>query len=99
MQMLVSTSPKLTISSVSSPFHSSLSFFTCPGPHVCVLSHIRFLIINPKTIADMNRIADRVSFGEGHGTGTGVGDPVEVSALASCFTARDGAPLMIGSVC
>jgi acyl transferase domain-containing protein len=35
---------------------------------------------------------------ECHGTGTAVGDPIEVDGLASCFKPRDGAPLMIGSV-
>ncbi|RYP54379.1 hypothetical protein DL768_000796 [Monosporascus sp. mg162] len=35
---------------------------------------------------------------ECHGTGTAVGDPIEVDALASCFKPREGLPLMIGSV-
>jgi acyl transferase domain-containing protein len=35
---------------------------------------------------------------EYHGTGTAVGDPIEVDGLASCFKARDGHPLIIGSV-
>ncbi|RYP19809.1 hypothetical protein DL765_003155 [Monosporascus sp. GIB2] len=34
---------------------------------------------------------------ECHGTGTSVGDPIEVDALASCFCPRDGEPLRIGS--
>ncbi|KAI1377698.1 polyketide synthase-like protein [Hypoxylon crocopeplum] len=35
---------------------------------------------------------------ECHGTGTAVGDPIEVDGLASCFTPREGPPLIIGSV-
>lgn len=35
---------------------------------------------------------------ECHGTGTAVGDVVEVNALKRCFCPRDGPPLMIGSV-
>ncbi|KAI1873001.1 uncharacterized protein JN550_003875 [Neoarthrinium moseri] len=35
---------------------------------------------------------------ECHGTGTAVGDPIEVDALASCFTPRYRTPLLIGSV-
>jgi acyl transferase domain-containing protein len=35
---------------------------------------------------------------ECHGTGTPVGDPIEVNAVGSCFSPRQGAPLLIGSV-
>jgi len=35
---------------------------------------------------------------ECHGTGTPVGDPIEVNAVGSCFAPREGAPLLIGSV-
>ncbi|KAI1101334.1 putative polyketide synthase [Jackrogersella minutella] len=35
---------------------------------------------------------------ECHGTGTSIGDKIEVDALGRCFSPRDGAPLMIGSV-
>ncbi|KAI1465640.1 polyketide synthase-like protein [Daldinia caldariorum] len=35
---------------------------------------------------------------ECHGTGTAVGDPIELDALASCFSPRMGTPLIIGSV-
>ncbi|KAK3934856.1 thiolase-like protein [Diplogelasinospora grovesii] len=35
---------------------------------------------------------------ECHGTGTPVGDPIEVDALSRCFRPRAGSPLLIGSV-
>lgn len=35
---------------------------------------------------------------ECHGTGTPVGDPIEVEALSRCFQPRSGAPILIGSV-
>ncbi|PHH90746.1 hypothetical protein CDD83_2742 [Cordyceps sp. RAO-2017] len=35
---------------------------------------------------------------ECHGTGTPVGDPIEVDGLASCFAGREGEAVMIGSV-
>jgi acyl transferase domain-containing protein len=37
-------------------------------------------------------------FIECHGTGTAVGDPIELDGLATCFTAREGESLKIGSV-
>lgn len=35
---------------------------------------------------------------ECHGTGTAVGDPIEVDAVGRCFSPRKDAPLLIGSV-
>lgn len=35
---------------------------------------------------------------ECHGTGTAVGDPIEIDAVARYFSPRDGPPLMMGSV-
>lgn len=42
---------------------------------------------------------DAVDFVEGHGTGTGVGDPVEIQALGRTFgSARRDRKVLIGSV-
>lgn len=35
---------------------------------------------------------------ECHGTGTPVGDPIEIDGIAACFANRAGEPLRIGSV-
>lgn len=35
---------------------------------------------------------------ECHGTGTPVGDPIEVDAIGRCFSPREGPALLIGSV-
>ncbi|KAI1103421.1 thiolase-like protein [Jackrogersella minutella] len=35
---------------------------------------------------------------EFHGTGTAIGDPIEVDAVRRCFAPRDGPPLIIGAV-
>ncbi|KAI3316485.1 polyketide synthase-like protein [Xylariaceae sp. AK1471] len=41
---------------------------------------------------------DDTDYVECHGTGTAVGDVVEVNALKKCFGSRSGSPLRIGSV-
>lgn len=35
---------------------------------------------------------------ECHGTGTAIGDKVEIQALGRCFVRREAAPLLVGSV-
>jgi acyl transferase domain-containing protein len=42
---------------------------------------------------------DKTSYVECHGTGTPVGDPIEVEGLARVFKRGGGDPLLIGSVC
>ncbi|KAK9794411.1 hypothetical protein SCARD494_05481 [Seiridium cardinale] len=46
--------------------------------------------------ADLNM--DDTDYVECHGTGTSIGDPIEVDALAACFCPREGELLRIGSV-
>ncbi|KAI0396107.1 polyketide synthase [Xylariaceae sp. FL0594] len=41
---------------------------------------------------------DGTDYVECHGTGTAIGDPIEVDAIASCFCPREEGPLWIGSV-
>jgi len=61
---------------------------------------------NPKSQAAVIRRAlqearvtpDEVQYLEAHGTGTALGDPIEVEALAEVFRDRATAPLAIGSV-
>jgi acyl transferase domain-containing protein/acyl carrier protein len=42
--------------------------------------------------------ADQVSYIEAHGTGTSLGDPIEIEALQAVYGSRRQAPLTIGSV-
>ncbi|KAI1116262.1 polyketide synthase [Nemania sp. NC0429] len=51
-----------------------------------------------KAYADANVKFNDTDYVECHGTGTAVGDPTEVDALASCFLPREGPPLKLGSV-
>ncbi|KAI0456760.1 polyketide synthase-like protein [Xylaria acuta] len=51
-----------------------------------------------KAYADAGLSFDDTDYVECHGTGTAVGDPVEVDALASCFLPRQGGSLRLGSV-
>lgn len=41
---------------------------------------------------------DDIDYVEGHGTGTSLGDPIELLALGSVFTPRAGEPVLVGSV-
>ncbi|MBF6371066.1 hypothetical protein IU469_36030, partial [Nocardia puris] len=50
-----------------------------------------------KALRDAGVIPDQVSYLETHGTGTQLGDPIELGALATVFAGR-GTPLLIGSV-
>ena len=48
---------------------------------------------------DANLEPDDISYIEAHGTGTSLGDPIEVKALGAVFGARDSdTPLVVGSV-
>ncbi|WP_327120893.1 thioester reductase domain-containing protein [Nocardia sp. NBC_01730] len=50
-----------------------------------------------KALADAGLAPDQVSYLETHGTGTQLGDPIELGALATVFAGRSR-PLLIGSV-
>ncbi|MFQ6329963.1 SDR family NAD(P)-dependent oxidoreductase [Nocardia sp. CWNU-33] len=51
-------------------------------------------------LADATLTASDIDYVETHGTGTALGDPIEVNALASALTSErpDSTPLLIGSV-
>jgi acyl transferase domain-containing protein/aryl carrier-like protein len=49
-------------------------------------------------LADGNLSPEDVDFIEAHGTGTSLGDPIEVNALANVFGQRPERPLVIGSI-
>jgi acyl transferase domain-containing protein len=52
-----------------------------------------------KTYAEAQLDLGETDYVECHGTGTAVGDPIEVDAISSCFARSEGTPpLMIGSV-
>jgi acyl transferase domain-containing protein len=51
-----------------------------------------------KAYTDANLDFADTDYVECHGTGTAIGDPIEVDALASCFANRKGSPVMLGSV-
>ncbi|KAF4610361.1 hypothetical protein G7Y89_g15759 [Cudoniella acicularis] len=51
-----------------------------------------------KAYADAGIDFSGTDYVECHGTGTAIGDPIEVDALATCFAGREGTPVMIGSV-
>ncbi|TRX91638.1 hypothetical protein FHL15_007420 [Xylaria flabelliformis] len=51
-----------------------------------------------KAFSNANLGPDDVDYLECHGTGTPVGDPIEIDAINRCFNPRVGPPLYIGSV-
>ncbi|RYO96329.1 hypothetical protein DL764_007495 [Monosporascus ibericus] len=51
-----------------------------------------------KAYADAGLRFEDTDYVECHGTGTAVGDPIEVEAIGRCFSPREGPPLLIGAV-
>lgn len=51
-----------------------------------------------KTYAAAGLDPAETDYFECHGTGTAVGDPIEVSGIAQVFPPRDSGPLLLGSV-
>ena len=51
-----------------------------------------------KAYADAGLDFADTDYVECHGTGTAVGDPIEVDAISRCFSPRPSHPLLIGSV-
>ncbi len=55
-------------------------------------------IVMRKAYANAGLDFSGTDYVECHGTGTPVGDPIEVDAIGKCFSPREGPPLLIGSV-
>ena len=51
-----------------------------------------------QALANAQVTADEISYIEAHGTGTTLGDPIEIRALGAVFGAERAAPLFVGSV-
>nr|APX43998.1 polyketide synthase [Pestalotiopsis microspora] len=51
-----------------------------------------------KAYADARLGVSDTDYFECHGTGTPVGDPIEIDGISRCFPRREGFPLLIGSV-
>ncbi|CAL1290423.1 unnamed protein product [Larinioides sclopetarius] len=49
-------------------------------------------------LKDARITLDEIEYVETHGTGTSVGDPVEIKALSEVFTGNRGKPLLIGTI-
>ena len=49
-------------------------------------------------LASAGLMADEIDLLEGHGTGTRLGDPIEVGALEAVFGERENKPLWLGSI-
>lgn len=51
-----------------------------------------------QALQNANKSANDISYVECHGTGTALGDPIEIDALNKTFKARNNDPLWIGSI-
>ena len=49
-------------------------------------------------LADAQRTADDIAIAEAHGTGTGLGDPIEAGSIAGAVLAKRKSTLLLGGV-